>query len=319
MLRCLILDDYQGVALAKADWTRLSGVVEPVVIREYIGDRATLVETLKEADIIVAMRERTPLDAGLLSELPALKLLITTGARNASIDMAAAAERGILVCGTGSFPGTTAELAWGLILALARHIPADDRIMHARGPWQPNIGIGLHGKTLGILGWGNLGQRAAAVGKAFGMRIAAHSRSLTPEKAAEAGIEHAESVAALLAASHIVSIHLKLTAETTGLVGAEELAAMRPGGILVNTSRGPIVDEPALIEAVAAGRIRAGLDVYDVEPLPADHPLRSLDGVVLTPHVGYVTHDTYDVYFPEVVEDIEGWLAGKPLRVLSAG
>ncbi|MCF3931906.1 D-2-hydroxyacid dehydrogenase family protein [Acuticoccus sp. M5D2P5] len=317
MLRCVILDDYQRVALEKADWARLDGSVECVAIDHHIGERAALVATLRDAEIIVAMRERTPFDAALLAELPKLKLLITTGAYNASIDGEAAARQGVVVCGTGNYPGTTAELAWGLILSLARHIPDSAAGMREGGPWQPLIGHALHGKTLGILGWGNLGKRVAAVGRAFGMEILAHSRSLTPEATAAAEIGHAATLPALMAGSDIVSIHLRLTPETRGMIGAAELGAMRPGAILVNTSRGPIVDEAALLDALASGHIRAGLDVYDVEPLPVDHPLRTAPGVVLTPHVGYVTHETYDVFYPDALADIEAWLAGAPIRVIN--
>jgi phosphoglycerate dehydrogenase-like enzyme len=319
MLRCAILDDYQNVALSMTDWSPLSGRVETVVFNEHIADRHRLADVLSGFDIIVAMRERTPIDADLLARLPNLKLLITTGMRNASIDIAAANARGVPVCGTGAMPGSAAELTWGLILALLRHIPQESAGFRAKGPWQLTVGHGLAGRRLGIIGLGNLGRRVARVGLAFEMKVSGWSRSLTPDKAAALGIDHCASLDDLLAGSDVVTVHVTLNAQTRGLLGARELSQMKKTAFLINTSRGPIVDEAALVEALRGGQIAgAAVDVFDREPLPPDHPLRSLDTLVATPHLGYVTEETYRIYFREAVEDIEAFLAGAPVRVLAA-
>ena len=318
-MRCVVLDDYKGVALAMADWTMLDGRVETETIREHIADTASLVAALAGAEIVVAMRERTRFDRALLEDLPDLKLLVTTGMRNAAIDLAAAATRGITVSGTAGSSGATAELAWGLILAQLRHIPEEHRSMREGGGWQTTVGLGLEGLTLGVVGVGKLGTRMIAVANAFGMKVVAWSRSLTPERAQQLGAEHAASLDDLLRASDVVTLHLTLTAETRGIIGARELGLMKPEARLINTARGPLVDEAALIDALGQRRIAgAGLDVYDQEPLPADHPLRRLDNVVLTPHLGYVTEQTYRGYFSQVVEDIDAWLRGSPVRLLTA-
>jgi phosphoglycerate dehydrogenase-like enzyme len=318
-MRCVILDDYQNVALTMADWHVLEGRVDTTTLTDHIADRTTLAAALEGAAIVVAMRERTRFDRDLLAALPELRLLVTTGMRNAAIDLAAAAERGITVAGTAGSSGATAELAWGLILALLRHIPAEHRTLQEGGRWQRTIGAGLEGRTLGIVGLGKLGTRMVHVAKAFGMDVLAWSRSLSEAQAETLGIRRAATLDALLPAADIVTLHLTLTAETRGIVGARELGLMRPDAWLVNTARGPLVDERALVAVLRERRLAgAGLDVYDVEPLSPGHPLRSLDNVVLTPHLGYVTEETYRTYFPQVVEAIDAWLKGTPVRVLAA-
>lgn len=319
MLWCALLDDYQGVALAGADWSRLSGRVEVRAFREPIVDRAALARLLESYEIIVAMRERTRFDRALLETLPALRLLITTGPRNAAIDVAAAIERGITVCATRSFPGPAAELTWALILALLRNLPREVDAFH-RGEWQTTIGRSLHGATLGVVGMGNLGTQVAAVGRAFGMRVIGWSRSLTAERCAALGIDFAATLPELLRVADVVTVHVVLNAQTRNLVGARELASMKRDAVLVNTSRGPIVNEAALIAALRSGQIGgAALDVFDQEPLPATHPFRTLDNVVATPHLGYVTRENYALFYGDALADIEAWLAGNPVRVLSGG
>jgi len=313
--RVALLDDYQGVALGMADWKSLPTGTEVVVFKDHLADEDALAARLADFDIIMALRERTPFPRTLLERLPKLKLLITAGMRNASIDMKAAAERGVLVCGTSGLPYPTAELAWGLILGLARRIPAEDRATR-EGRWQTSLGLGLNGKTLGVLGLGTLGSRVARVGRALEMKVLAWSQNLTAERAAA---EDAMLVAKddLLARSDFVSIHLVLSERTRGLVGARELGLMKRSAYLVNTSRGPIVDEAALIRALGDGTIAgAGLDVFDEEPLPRDHPFRRLPNIVITPHLGYVTEETYRIFYGQAVEDIKAYLDGTPLRVL---
>jgi phosphoglycerate dehydrogenase-like enzyme len=312
MTRVAVLDDYQGVALGCADWSALEVEVFP----DHVADDDALVEQLAPFDVVVAMRERTPFPRARLERLPSLRLLVTTGMRNASIDLDAARELGITVCGTGSLGPPTAELAWALILALTRHVPAEDAAMRAGG-WQHTIGPELAGHRLGIVGLGRLGARMAAIARAFEMEVVAWSQNLTAERAAEAGAARVDKDE-LFATADVVTIHLVLSDRTRGLVGTSELALMRPTAYLVNTSRGPIVDEAALLDALHAGRIAgAALDVYDTEPLPGDHPLRRAPNTVLTPHIGYVTTGTYEVFYRDAVEDVERWLAGDPVRVLN--
>src|SRR4051794_9603187 len=261
------------------------------------------------------MRERTPFPRALLERLPALKLLVTTGAANKSIDVAAANEHGITVCGTGAHLPGTAELTWALILAVARHIPQEDASVRAGG-WQQTIGLDLAGGTLGVIGLGRLGERVARIGQAFGMDVVAWSQHLTDERAAEVGVRRVEKDE-LLASADVVTIHLQLSDRTRDLIGERELALMKPTAILVNTSRGPIVHEPALVHALRAGTIAgAGLDVFDVEPLPARSPLRELRRAVLTPLLGYVTEKTYATFYGDAVEDVAAFLAGAPVRVM---
>jgi phosphoglycerate dehydrogenase-like enzyme len=315
MTRVAILDDYQNVALEMADWSRLPGEVELVVFNDHLADMAEVAARLRDFEIVCAMRERTPFPRQLIERLPKLKLLITSGARNASIDVKAAAEHGVTVSGTGSVGHATAELTWGLILALLRHIPQEYRSV-TEGGWMSTVGNDLGGKTLGLIGLGRLGARVAAVGKAFDVRIVAWSQNLTPERAAGAGAERVE-LDELLAQSDIVSIHLVLSQRTRGLLGRAELAKMKPTAILVNTSRGPIVDEEALVEALSSGQLRAaGVDVFGEEPLPREHPLRRLPNALLTPHIGYVTEESYRRFYGDMVENIQAFLDGKPIRVI---
>ncbi|MGE3627610.1 MAG: D-2-hydroxyacid dehydrogenase family protein, partial [Hyphomicrobiales bacterium] len=313
-------DDYQNAALGAADWSSLPGHPGDMAIRTFdthLGhDENRIAETLAPFDIIVAMRERTPFPASLIARLPNLKLLVTTGMRNLAIDMAAARERGIDVCGTSVPAYPAAEHAMALILELFKKISSENAAMHA-GKWQTVVAEGLSGKTLGLLGLGRLGDRVARFGKALDMDVIAWSQNMTPERAAEAGATHVARDE-LFARSDVLSIHLVLSDRTRGLVGARELDLMKPTAYLVNTSRGPIVDEKALIETLTAKRIAgAGIDVFDVEPLPRDHPLRKLDNAVLTGHTGYVVKEFFRIGYGEAVEDIAAWMAGKPIRLLN--
>jgi phosphoglycerate dehydrogenase-like enzyme len=311
-----LLDDWQGVGTTLADWSALPGGIEVESLRWHETDEAVLAERLAPYDALVVMRERTPITASLVARLPNLKLLVTTGLRNASVDVAACAARGITVCGTPSLASPTVELAWALILGLLRHIPQEAAAMRAGG-WQTTVGRGLEGKTLGVLGLGRLGQRVAKVGSAFGMKVIAWSQNLTAEAAAAAGVERVEKME-LFARADVVTIHLVLSARTKGLVGAAEFARMKPTAVLVNTSRGPIVDEAALLAALRAGEIGgAALDVYDEEPLPADHPLRSAPNLLLSPHLGYVTEENFRGMYGGALECVLGWLKGAPVRVIA--
>jgi phosphoglycerate dehydrogenase-like enzyme len=314
--RLAILDDYQNVALSMADWESLRPAVEVQTFHAPFADEDEATERLREFEIIVAMRERTAFRRTLLERLPNLKLLVTTGMRNASIDVKAANEFGIVVAGTNALPHPTAELTWGLILSLARSIPREDAGMHS-GKWQTTVGIGLHGKTLGILGLGRLGSQMATIGNAFQMKVIAWSENLTAERASSLGAQRVDKEE-LFRRSDFLTIHTIWSKRTRGLVGPGELAMMKPTAYLINTSRGPIVDERAFL-AVLEGRKIAGaaLDVYDQEPLPADHPLRRLDNVVLTPHLGYVTAENYRVFYGEAVEDVRAFLDGHPLRIVT--
>jgi phosphoglycerate dehydrogenase-like enzyme len=315
-VRVAILDDYQGVALSMADWGALGPGVRVQAFRDHVKDEDGVAARLAPFDAVVAMRERTPFPERLLARLPRLGLLVTTGTANASIDTAAATRLGIVVCGTGKLRYPPAELTWGLILALARRIPQEHQAVRSGG-WQTSVGVGLRGKALGVMGLGSLGAQVAAVGRAFGMPVIAWSQNLTAERAAECGAALV-SKDELLARSDVLTIHLRLSPRTAGLVGARELALMKRTAYLVNTSRGPIVEERALADALARGVIAgAALDVFDEEPLPPDHPFRRLDNVVLTPHIGYVTQESYAVYYQDAAEDIRGFLAGSPVRVLN--
>jgi phosphoglycerate dehydrogenase-like enzyme len=314
-MRVSILDDYQGVALDMADWSPVRGRAEIAVERKAFADENAAARALADSEIVCAMRERTAFPRSLVERLPKLKLLVTTGMRNASFDMPALRARGVTVCGTEGGGLDTAELAWGLILGAARHIAEDHRAMRD-GLWQTRIGHRVAGKTLGVLGLGRLGGAVARVGLAFDMPVIAWSTNLTPQRAAEAGVEYVDKES-LFRRSDILSVHLVLGPRSRGLVGRAEIALMKPGAILVNTSRGPIVDTEAVIEALEGGRLGyAGFDVYDREPLPADHRLRRAPNVLLTPHIGYVTEENYRSSFPQVVEDVVAFLDGKPVRVL---
>lgn len=313
--RCAILDDYQNVATKLADWSQIPDM-DIKVFNEPFADQKATVTALKGFDIVCMMRERTPFLKPTLEQLPDLKLLLTSGARNASIDLDYAAERGITVCGTGPAGQPTAELAIGIMLELARKIGYENNRMKSGVPWQSTLGIELGGKTLGLLGYGKLGQKVGAIGKAIGMKQIAWSQNLT-EETAKAGGATLVSKEELFHQSDFLSIHLVLSARSRGLVGAKDLSLMKPTAFLINTSRGPIVDEPALLAALGQRKFAgAGLDTFDIEPLPLKHPLRGLDNVVLTPHLGYVSQEGYKIYFTEMVEDIKAWLAGSPVRVL---
>lgn len=312
-MRCVILDDYQQVATSYADWSVLPDLEVTAVDRHLGPDE--LAATLAGAEIAVAMRERTPFPAELLDRLPDLRLLVTTGMRNASIDVDAARARGVTVCGTSGASTPTVELTWALILGLLRHLP-EETAGFRTGRWQSTVGVDLHGHTFGLLGLGRIGSGVAAVGRAFGMEVVAWSPHLTEERAAAAGARLVGK-SELMATSDVLSIHMVLAASTRGIVGREDLGLMRPTAYLVNTSRAGLVDTAALVETLETGRIAgAAIDVYDVEPLPEDDVLRRLPTVLGTPHLGYVTADNYRRYFSDAVEDIAAWLSGEPVRVL---
>ncbi|HEX4220014.1 MAG TPA: D-2-hydroxyacid dehydrogenase family protein [Acidimicrobiales bacterium] len=318
--RVAVLDDYQHVAEATGPWHLLPDGVEVEYFQDHLSDERALAERLSPFQAVVAMRERTPFPASLLNQLTNLRLLVTTGPFNAVIDLAAATSRGVVVCGTGGqrVPGSdpTAELTWGLILATARHIPLEDRGVRA-GRWQQTVGTYLYGKTVALLGLGHIGSAVAGVGRAFGMKTIAWSPNLTEERARQGGAALV-SKADLFRTADVLSVHLVLSDRTMGIVGEHELSLMKPTASLINTSRGPLVSEAALVAALRAGRIAgAGLDVFDPEPLPPDHPLCSMDNVVLTPHLGYVTEGTYASFFTQIVEDVRAYLEGTPIRVIA--
>ena len=316
MLKAAILDDYQNVALKLADWSAVAKDVEVKVFNAPLGDDDAVIKALQGFAIVNMMRERTPFTRKVIEGLPDLKLLITTGARNNSIDLKACAERGVTVCGTGGFGNPTAAIAVGLMLELTRRIGFENARMKAGEPWQVTVGHDLEGQTLGVLGLGKLGQRVAGIAKALGMKAIAWSQNLTPEKAKEAGAEYV-SKEDLFRNADVISIHVVLSDRTRGIIGSKELGLMKKTAYLVNTSRGPIVDEKALLAALNSKSIAgAGLDVFDVEPLPLNHPFRKMDNVVLTPHLGYVSEKNYRAFFQGVVEDIRAWLDGKPVRVI---
>jgi len=315
MLNCAILDDYQNCALGLADWNSLQDV-RVKTFTEFIPTREAVAAQLSDFEIIVAMRERTRFDAELIERLPRLKLLVTTGMKNDAIDVAAAIARGVGVCGTKSLPSPAPELAWALLLAMARRIPTDVNSVRAGG-WQTTVGVGLDGKTLGIVGVGKIGTRMARVAEAFGMSIIGWQPRHAEESCKEAGVPCAASLDELMQRSDFVTVHMVLAGSTRGMIGAKELAKMKLTAMLVNAARGPLVDEKALIEALKGNRIAgAALDVYDTEPLPVDHPFRTLPNVIATPHLGYVTRENYQIFYREAVEDIQSWLAGKPIRLL---
>ncbi|WP_030805704.1 D-2-hydroxyacid dehydrogenase family protein [Streptomyces sp. NRRL S-337] len=317
-LRCAVLDDYQDVARSVADWSPLDGAVEVRTLREPFRSEDEVVAAIGDCEIVVAMRERTPFPASLLARLPRLRLLITSGMRNAAIDLAAAAGHGITVCGTASNTEPPVELTWALILGLARNVATESTAMRAGGPWQSTLGADLHGRTLGLLGLGKIGSRVARIGLAFGMDVVAWSRNLTAERAAEVGVRATAGKEELLEAADFVSVHLVLGDRTRGLLGADELRRMRSTSYLVNTSRAAIVDQEALLRALRENWIAgAGLDVFEQEPLPAGHPLRTLPNVLALPHLGYVTRRNYEGYFQQAVEDITAFLAGSPVRQLN--
>lgn len=315
MKRLAIIDDYQNVALSITDWSPLAGDVSISVFNDHLDDESELVGRLRDFEIICVMRERTPFPESLLKRLPNLEHLFTPGMGNASIDVAAARRRGVVVSGSPTLAHPTAELTWGLILALTRSIATEERATRA-GRWQTTIGTGLKGKTLGIIGLGRIGSRVAEVGRAFGMTVVAWSRSLTPERCAAVGAAQAGKEE-LLSAADIVTIHVRLGEATRSLISRREFEVMKPTALLVNTSRGPVVEEAALIRALQSRAIGgAGLDVFDEEPLPPDHPLRRTPNTVLTPHLGFVTVENYRIFFQTAIENIRAWLDGKPINTL---
>jgi phosphoglycerate dehydrogenase-like enzyme len=311
-----VLDDWQSIASGVLDWSVLDSVGEVSFLHQYPADTATMVERLASFDVICIMRERTPFNEALLSQLPNLKLLVTGGMRNAAIDVAAARRHGIEVCGTESYKHAAPELTWALIMGITRNLVSEANSLRA-GNWQIGIGSDLHGKTLGILGLGSIGKWIARYGQAFGMKVIAWSQNLTAEAAAEVGVTRV-SKQELFEQADILSVHLVLSDRSRGLVDAEALGWMKPTAYLINSSRGPIVDEAALIDSLRHKRIAgAALDVFDIEPLPVDHPYRSLDNVLATPHVGYVTQNNYHMFYSQIIEDIQAWHAGKPIRVFA--
>jgi phosphoglycerate dehydrogenase-like enzyme len=314
---CAVLDDYQNVAMSMGDWSTLARDIKLKVFNEHLRGAENVVKALADFEIICAMRERTPFPRAVIEKLPKLKLLITTGMRNASIDVAAAKERGIAVCGTPTTGNPTSAIAFALMLELARRVGYESARMRAGTLWQSTIGLDLEGLTLGVLGLGKLGTRSAQIAKAFGMKVIAWSQNLAADKCAQAGVGYVAKDE-LFRQSDFITIHLVLSDRTRGLVGARELALMKASARLINTSRGPIIDEPALIAALREKKIAgAGLDVFDVEPLPLDHPFRTMDNVVITPHLGYVSVQNYRTFYNAIIEDIRAWLDGKPVRVLS--
>ncbi|WP_409319148.1 D-2-hydroxyacid dehydrogenase family protein [Pseudomonas sp. KCJK9016] len=311
-----VIDDWQDVARDVVDWSVLDSLGEVTFVHEYPADNTTLAERLGRFEVICVMRERTRFDEDLLKRLPNLKLLVTGGMRNAALDLPAAARLGIKVCGTDSYKHAAPELTWALIMAATRNLVNEVNALRA-GQWQQGLGGDLYGKTLGILGLGSIGQRVAQFGQVFGMRVIAWSENLTAERAQEVGVTYV-SKQALFEQADILSVHLVLSDRSRGLVNAQALDWMKPTALLVNTARGPIVDEAALIKALQKQRIAgAALDVFDQEPLPALHPLRTLDNVLATPHVGYVSRQNYEQFFSQMIEDIQAWSAGEPIRLLN--
>jgi phosphoglycerate dehydrogenase-like enzyme len=315
-MKVAVLDDYQHVAQGIADWKRLDA--EVVFFHDHLDDEDAVAERLRPFEIVSIMRERTPFPRSLFEKLPNLRLLTTSGMRNLAIDVEAATERGVIVCGTESPGNSTMELTWALILSLVRRVPAEDRATRA-GRWQTTLGEEIHGKTLGIIGLARIGSNVARIALAFGMKVIAWNPSLTQARAAEHGAELAPSLDDLLRRADIVTIHVQLNERSRGLLGARELGLLKPTAYLVNTSRGPLVDEAALVTLLRERRIAgAALDVYDREPLPPDHPFLSLENTVLTPHLGYVSRQQYEMFYPQMVEDIAAWMRGEPIRIITA-
>ncbi len=316
-LRCAVLDDYQNVALTSADWSPLMDQVEIQTFNNYMGSEEKVIQELQDFDIVILMRERTPFPEKVISQLPKLKLLITSGMRNASIDLKAAEQKGVIVCGTEGSSNPPTELTWALILGLSRQLVTENNALRSNRNWQSTVGLDLHGRTLGLLGLGKIGTRMAEIGRAFGMNVMAWSENLTREKAEKYGVIYSETKEQLLAQSDIVSIHLVLSDRTRNLIGQAELQQMKPSALLINTSRAGIVDQEAMVEALQSGWIAgAGLDVYEQEPLPVNHIMRTLPNVLATPHLGYVTRGNYEIYYSHTVENIAMFLKGTPIRQL---
>ena len=315
-MKIAVLDDYQNVAQKMADWSALPSGAGIEVFGDHLADEDRLVERLQGFDAVIGMRERTPFPRSVLSRLPDLKLLITTGGRNASFDVDAATELGIVVCGTGGAGEGPTELTWGLIIGLLRKIPQEDRLTR-EGRWQTTIGVGLKDKTLGLIGLGHIGGLMARVGNAFQMNVIAWSQNLTAQRAAECQATLVDKDT-LFRESDIASVHLRLSDRTRDLVGAREIALMKPTSYLVNISRGPIINEAALVDALERKAIAgAALDTFDVEPLPAGHPLLRLDNTIIAPHLGYVTEEGYRAFYAGAIEDIRAYVAGEPVRVIN--
>src|SRR5438270_7012373 len=315
-LRCAILDDYMDLALGAADWSKISGVDLKVFNQPFATSEAAAA-ALKDFEIICAMRERTPFPRTVFAALPNLKLMITSGMRNAAIDMEAAKDHGVVLCGTQWGRDPTAPLTMGLILELTRNIGRENARMHAGEPLQKLVGIEIEGRTLGVVGLGKLGAKVSGLAKAFGMNVIAWSPNLTPERCKEVGVSYA-SKDELFATADIITIHVVLSQRSRGLVGRDDLARMKPTSYLVNTARGPIVDETALLQTLQQNKIAgAAVDVFSVEPLPVDHPFRKLDNMVVTPHLGYVTEETFRAHYGQMVEGIDAWFNGEPVRRLA--
>ncbi len=317
-MRVAVLDDYFNIALSVADWSPLDGRAEVRVFNEHLGDETDVIAALKEFEVIVGMRERTPFPRSTIEQLPNLKLLITTGGRNKSFDLEATAEHDVTVCYTGGVGSPTSEHTWGLIISLMRDIPAQYRSMK-EGGWQTKAGQNLSGKTLGIVGLGNLGSRVAKVGLAFDMDVVAWSQNLSDERAAEVGVRKV-SKEELFTEADVITIHYGMSDRSRGMIGETEFAQMKESAYIVNTSRSPIIDQEALYKALTSDSIAgAALDVYTVEPLPADDRLRKLDNALLTPHLGYVTIENHAKHYTDIVENIAKFMDGDPVRVLRAG
>lgn len=314
-LHIAVLDDWQSIASDVVDWTVLSTFAELSFLHEFPADADTMITRLASFDVICVMRERTQFNDALLSQLPRLKLLVTGGMRNAAIDLYATARLGIQVCGTASYKNAAPELTWALIMGITRHMVGEANSLR-QGGWQIGLGGDLYGKTLGILGLGNIGQWVAKYAQAFGMRVIAWSENLTAERAAEIGVTYVTK-RELFEQSDVLSVHLVLSDRSRGIVDAQALGWMKPTAYLINTARGPIVDEAALIGLLQRGDIAgAALDVFEPEPLPVDHPFRTLSNVLATPHIGYVTENNYRVFFSQMIENIQAWHGGEPIRVL---
>ena len=316
-LRCAILDDYLNLSLKLADWSKIEDRVDVTVFNQPFASPEAAVSALKDFEIILAMRERTPFPRAMFDQLPKLKLLITSGMRNAAIDMAAAKDKGVVVCGTNWPRDPTAALTIGMILELTRNIGRENARMHAGEYLQKHVGIEIDGKTLGVVGLGKLGAKVSTIAKTFGMNVIAWSPNLTAERCKEVGVTYATKEE-LFSTADIITIHMVLSDRSRGLVGAADLARMKPTSFIVNTARGPIIDEMALLETLKARKIAgAAVDVFSVEPLPVDHPFRKLDNLVLTPHLGYVTQETFIAHYTQMVEGIDGWFKGEPVRKLA--
>ncbi|WP_145318036.1 D-2-hydroxyacid dehydrogenase family protein [Paenibacillus xylanexedens] len=316
-LRCAVLDDYQNVALTSADWSPLMDRVEIQTFNNYMGSEEKVIQELQDFDMVILMRERTPFPEKVISQLPRLKLLITSGMHNASIDLWAAEQHGVIVCGTEGSSNPPTELTWALILGLSRQLVTENNALRSNRNWQSTVGFDLHGRTLGLLGLGKIGTRMAEIAQAFGMNVIAWSENLTPEKAEKHGVIWSETKEQLLAQSDIISIHLVLSDRTRNLIGQAEFQQMKSSALFINTSRAGIVDQEAMVEALQIGVIAgAGLDVYEQEPLPVNHVMRTLPNVLATPHLGYVTRGNYEIYYNHTVENIEMFLKGTPIRQL---